>query len=372
MNDWKPKFKMRLPALVLLVATVVFWSFYDRYEPDGPMLLESPVLADATRSSGEVSEAAGRFTLKVPELGKRADVRFRLPAATDYSNIRVRARIRVEGVGVGKYRWRRARLVFLQYDPTPRWMPGHHGLMGAAGTEDWEAFEDVFEMFPGAAYAEVALQQMGTSGLAEFEHIEVQPVRVRASFVGWRLLFFGTWMVAAIYYFPRCRLHRRRLKRLIFLNVLAIVFGAMMPAGWIEEGSEWAKKTYVEWVKPAPEKTEIKAGEKPTEKRDRDTQQMDRFNELVGGAHGSGHFILFASLCFLVYLSAALERQHPLYFLKVGFDVLLFAAVTESLQFLTLDRTAGLGDLKTDLYGMGAAFVLFLAMFPLIRHLQKD
>ena len=79
-----------------------------------------------------------------------------------------------------------------------------------------------------------------------------------------------------------------------------------------------------------------------------------------------GHFVLFASLCFLVYLSAALERQHPAYFIKVGLDILLFAAITEALQFLTLDRSAGLADLRIDLYGMAGALLLFLAVRPLI------
>ena len=87
-------------------------------------------------------------------------------------------------------------------------------------------------------------------------------------------------------------------------------------------------------------------------------------------AHQVGHFALFASLCFLVYLSAALERQHVGYFAKVGFDILVFAAITESLQFLTLDRNAGVSDLLIDIYGMATAFVLFLAVLPLVRRFQ--
>lgn len=367
MDHWNDKLKIRIPAFVLLLSTVLFWTLYDRYEAAGPMLLESPVLADATRSFGEVSESGGRFTLIVPESGTRAEVRFRLPTAIDYSSIRVRARIRMKGVVIGKNKWRHARLVFVQYDSTPKWMSGTHGLMGTDGTEGWATYERVFEMFPGATYAEVALQQMGTSGLVEFEQIEAQPVRMRASFIWWRVLFSGAWMVSAIYYFPRCRLHQRRLKGLILLNVLVILCGAMMPSNWIQEGSEWTKKIWVEWMEPAPEKTAVKGGGKSEVKWDQDSQQMARFNERIGGVHGGGHFVLFASLCFLVYCSAALERQHPSYFLKVGFDVLLFAVITESLQFLTIDRTAGMSDLRIDLYGMGTAFLLFLMVLPLIR-----
>lgn len=370
MDDWKSKVKMRLPVLALLVVTIVFWSLYDRYEPVGPMLLESPTLSDVTRSTGDVSESGGRFVLNVSESGRRVDVRFRLPDATHYESIRVRARIKVEEVVAGEYAWRCARLVFAQYDADRKWMPGRHGLMGMSGTTGWKVYEKAFEMFPDAAYAEVALQQLGSSGLAEFEHIEAQPVRVRASFVWWRILFAGGWLVAAVYYFPRCRLHRRRLKMLILLNVLVILVGALMPSEWISDNTGKAKAAWAKVAQPVPVKTDVPPREKPTTQQERDTQQMGRFNKVVGDAHRTGHFILFASLCFLVYLSAALEQQRSVYYFKVGFDVLLFAAVTESLQFLTLDRTAGMIDLLIDVYGMAVAFVLFLAVLPLVRRRQ--
>ncbi len=370
MNDWKPKLKMRLPAIFLLVATIVFWSLYDRYEPVGPMLLESPTLADATRSSGEVSESGGRFILNVPKGGKAARINFRMPSAMDYESIRVRARIKVDGVVEGAYSWRCARLLLVQYDAGNKWIPGHHGVVAERGCKDWEMHEDVFEIVPGAAHADIVLQQAGVAGSAEFDRIEAQPVRVRASFVWWRILFGGLWIAAAFYYFPRCRLHRRKLKVLVFLNVLAILAGAMMPGDWIDDNADKVKAAWARIAEPTPVKTDSPPSGKPPVKQEQDSRQMDRFNKVVGDAHRTGHFVLFASLCFLVYLSAALERQHPLYFFKVGFDVLLFAAVTETLQFLTLDRTAGVSDLLMDVYGMAVAFVLFLAVLPLVRRFQ--
>lgn len=361
---------MRLPALVLLLATVLFWSFYDRYEADGPVLLVSPTQADATRMTGDVSESGGRFTLNVPESGPLAQVRFRLLTATDYSKIRVRARIKVDGVVRGKYGWRSARLLLVQYDAENKWIPGDHGVVSERGTKDWAEHEDVFEIFLGAAHVDVVLQQAGSAGRAAFDRIEAQPVRVRASFVWWRVLFVCAWLVTAVGYFTRCRLHRRRLKVLIFLNVLAILAGALMPGDWISDNAERAKASWAKLVQPAPPKVDSPPAAKPAVAPDKDSSQMDRFNEIVGDAHRTGHFLLFASLCFLVYLSAALERQHPIYFLKVGFDVLLFAAVTEALQFLTLDRSAGVSDLKVDFYGMLAAFALFLTVLPLVRRIQ--
>lgn len=372
MTHWKSKLKIRIPVFLLLVLTVVFWSLYDRYEAAGPKLLEAPVLTDGTNRRGDVSESMGRFILRVPKAGKRARLDFTLDGGAAYETLRVSARMKITDVVAGKESWLCARVLLAQYDQNNKWISGPHGLMGAWGSKDWEGHRDEFEIQPNATRVVVILQQSGIEGVAEFEQIEVQPVRIRASYMGWRVLFIGAWIAAAVYYFSRCRLHRRRLKWLILLNALAIISGAMMPSVWIADGSEWTKNTWSEWTKPAPEKTEAKTPEKPEVKRVGDTQQMARFNELVGGAHGGGHFLLFASLCFLVYCSAALEQQHSSYFFKVGFDVLLFAVVTEALQFLTNDRTAGVSDLRFDLYGMGTAFLLFLMVLPLIRRFTRS
>ena len=369
MNEWKQKLKLRLPVFILLLATVLFWTSYDRYESAGPLLLEAPSLADGANVRGEISAADGRFVLNVPRGGKPARINFRLPDATDYEMIRVRARIKVDGVIVGKYPWSCARLLLTQYDVHNKWMSGLHGLVAEKGTKDWEQHEDVFEVFPGADRADVVLQQSGVEGVAEFDQIEAQPVRLRASFVIWRVLFAVLWLFSAILYFSHCRLNTRRLKVLIVLNVIAILFGTLLPSEWISDASEKVKTVFREMQTPdtpaqqSPSPTEKKA---PVPAPTTLQKQIDGFMAIEVEAHRVGHFVLFASLCFLVYCSAALEQQHPIYFLKVGVDILIFAAVTESLQFLTIDRTAGILDLQTDLYGMAMAFVLFLLVRPLL------
>ncbi len=353
--------------MLLLLATVLFWSLYDRYELAGPVLLESPVLADGTDIRGDVSESNSCFVLQVPsdkKAGKSARINFRLPTATDYESIRVRARIKVDGVVAGKYPWSCVRLLVTQYDVNNKWISGHHGLVAEKGTKNWKKHEDVFDIFPGAVRADMVLHHSGIEGSAEFDRIEAWPVRIRASFVWWRTLFIVLWLLAAILYFRRCRLHSRKLRMLILLNAIAILYGTLMPGEWIATGSERVKAAIREHRTPEPAPKKIQLVEK---KPILLSERMDWFVEMEVEAHQAGHFMLFASLCFLVYLSAALERQHPAYFFKVGGDVLLFAAITESLQFLTLDRKAGLADLRIDLYGMAAALLLFLVVLPLVR-----
>lgn len=135
-----------------------------------------------------------------------------------------------------------------------------------------------------------------------------------------------------------------------------------MPSEWISGTSDLLKENYTQFVqKPAVEKpvapNQVKPAAKPAHV---ESKRIEQFNLAVDRAHQAGHFVLFASLCFLVYCSAWLEKQHPIYYLKVGLDILLFAAVSESLQYLTLDRTPGLYDWLTDVYGMSLALGIFL------------
>ncbi|MCF7816822.1 MAG: VanZ family protein [Kiritimatiellales bacterium] len=366
---------LRLPAIFLLGTTILFWSLYDRYEPAGPILLSSPALASASAVRGAVSEDGGRFILDVPPAGKPAELRFALPAATDHPALRIRARIKVDGVAVGKYPWSCARLLLVQYDARNKWIPGHHGMVAEQGSKDWKQHEDVFEIFPETARTDVVLQQGGTAGRAEYDALEVQPVRIRGSFPRWRIVFAVLWLCMAIFYFPVCRLHRRRLKVLVLLNAVAILAGTLMPGIWVEDAAVQMKAAAVRITASPPvppaAKPAVKAPAAPPKPGDRETTQMDRFNELIGNAHLTGHFVLFATLCFLVYLSAALERQHPAYFFKVGFDILLFAAITESLQFLTIDRKAGICDLRVDVYGMALAFLVFLAVLGVWKLVRR-
>jgi len=106
----------------------------------------------------------------------------------------------------------------------------------------------------------------------------------------------------------------------------------------------------------SPEKKAV-----PSKKTQR-AEQAERFQKLVSHSHSIGHFTLFAALCFLVYCSAALEGQHRSYYFRVMFDILVFAAITESLQYLTMDRTPGFSDFLIDLQGMILALIIFTVL----------
>ena len=68
--------RKRLPALALLIISVLFWTLYDRYEASGPTWLENPSLEQATAKRGDLSESEGGIRLHVPEKSKIARTRF--------------------------------------------------------------------------------------------------------------------------------------------------------------------------------------------------------------------------------------------------------------------------------------------------------
>ena len=376
MKVWKEKLKMRLPAFILLVITLLFWGLYDRYERAGAVLVESPTLADATRMRGDCSETNGCFTLTVGSDEKIAEVRFHLPEAVQYEIIRIRGRLRTDGVVVGKNPWRCARIVLIQYTEQKKWIHGYHCMIAEEGTIPWSFREHIFEVDPTAAYADFVLQQTGKAGIAQFDRLLVEPVRFRASYPVWRTLFALAWVGMGILYFRRCRLHQRKLRVLILLNALAIIVGTLMPELWIEETTDYAKEEVTKVMAPpkkaAPAvqkpKAPVQEVKAPATVHDA-SDKVERFNELIGHVHGAGHFTLFATLCFLVFLSVALEGHKRGFYAKVGLDILLFAAVTESLQHLTNDRTPGVFDWLKDVYGMATAFALFLLLWWIFRAL---
>lgn len=377
MTGWKDKFKLRLPALMLLAVTLLFWGWYDRYEPTGPELLEglTPDAGESVR--GDVTFDGGLFRLQVPPGGQRAEIRFPLPpSAAGHDLFRIRCRAKIEGVVEGRYTWDCARLLLVQYDRHMKWVPAKHTVVNITGTADWRRYEDVLDRAPETAALAVILAQSGTAGTVWFDRISVQPVRLRASFLIWQGIFIALWLCMATLYYRRCRLDHRRLRLLILLNVFAILTGTLLPETWIKAGLERTGES-VSRLFAAPSAPASVPAKPPPSGREAATKPApaptppEWIHEMESNAHTAGHFSLFASLCFLVYCSAAFERQHPAYFFKVGADILLFAGITESLQFLTLDRSPGWVDLLVDLAGMGLALLAFAVLLPLIRRRQR-
>jgi len=362
MNERRDKILLRIPVIIFILITVGFWSFYDRYERLDSLLTRSPDLSAAIVRRGDVTLENGQFILTVTQ-PKPKTVRVDFPIKLSISTaalVRVSMDMKIDHVVPGRYPWERARLLLGQYDQKGKWVSGEHQVVGIEGSLPWKRYQKVFEVREKTATARLILQQIGSSGTVWFKNIRIESVRIKSSFLWWRVIFATLWVAMGMFYFPRCRLNKRKLRLLITLNAIAILIGALVPGAWMKDLSDRLQKVRVEWVVKKKPLAKQKGVVEKKPKIIKSLEQTDRFEELVKDTHRTGHFGLFASLCFLVYLSAALERQRFSYLIKVGLDVLLFAVVTETLQLLTVDRSAGVGDLKIDLQGMILAFVIFM------------
>lgn len=348
------KLKMRLPAILLLAATFLFWANYDPCRPYGPVLLESPSLADAVYLEGNCSETNSVFTLNRSAGEVVPSIVFRLPDASNYRMIRLRGRLRAEAVVPGTYDFNSARLLLVQRDNKGRVVSRFDGQASGSGTFGWTQLLADYHVHRGVEQVEVHLVQEGKSGTAWFDSIEARPVRYKGRTHWIKNAFGGAWLVLGIFYFRRCRLHTRRLRHLILLNVLLILVGILLPTRVIQRGVHEMKQliSFVQFRDAPAKRSFVTAGP--------GFDLPAHFEETVG--RSIGHFLLFGSLSFLVLLSGALEGQSVSYYFKVAFDVLLFGAITESLQYLTPDRTVDMADLLCNAYGMLTAMVFFIVV----------
>lgn len=153
---------MRLPAVLLLAASLLFWGLYDRYKAVGNPFFVPITLEHATAVQGDCSETNGHFVLKVGPGGKIARVRFRAPLASNRPKlIRVRGRMKTEGVVEGENGWNCARLILVQRDAENKWIPCEHGVFSLIETQRWTRGFAVLEVQENAQFIELQLEQTG-------------------------------------------------------------------------------------------------------------------------------------------------------------------------------------------------------------------
>jgi hypothetical protein len=365
MNFSKQFLKMRTPAIGVLILSTLFWATYDRYEPAGPELIQSPELSEASLIKGDASISNGDFALHVPTSNEPSYLHFSIPIATEHSLIRVRANLSGKDIEKGTCDWSCARVLFSQFDAMNQHLPAKHVVASQEGSTKWKKYEKVFKTQRETTRGEIILQHLGRSGTAWFNGVRVQPVRIKNSFLWWRMSFILLWIATAGFYFRFYQLHKRKLKTLLLLNIVAILIGTLMPSNWVDLAA-FKMRPHA----GTPEKHSQQVTLLPSKHTSKNVWSNPCMG-MSGNARRAGHFVLFSSLCFLAYLSNKLEKKKPLNCMQLGGDILLFAATTEALQSLTMDRTANLGGLLFDGCGMGLTLLILFAFLPWIRRARQ-
>jgi hypothetical protein len=346
MNQWAGKLKMRLPAILMLAATLLFWPNFDPCEPSGPALLESPTLADAAFVEGDCSETDSVFELRVGPGATPPSVQFVLPDGAGHDMIRLGGRIRAENPGGSAW------LSLIQRRDTGGLLNGGQRQLIGDGSFGWTCYQNDYSISQWTRTIAVTLQQFGEEGTVWFDSIQAVPISFRASLPWVRAGFGVAWLIIGVAYFFICRLDTRRLRYLILLNALVIIVGVLLPNRWLQAAPGKIRGVLSSKVDAAGCHVYVEAG----------FGVARHIEQTIGRSFG--HFVLFGSLAFWVLLSAALEGQHPArYFGKVAGDIFIFGLCTEALQHLTPDRTVDVDDMLCNAYGIGVAMILFAAVW---------
>ena len=265
--------------------------------------------------------------------GKSSSIQWTLAKPQEYRFLLLRAKMRTEGVIKGANTWNTARLLlcFTDKDGKTHW-DYPHAAGSLTGTSPWREFKKVFPVPEFAATATVVVQNSSTSGIVWCDDISLGPAYKNSSY----FILRGILLVAGI-----------------ILAISAIcLFGLLKNRGWIPLGI-----TAV-----------ILIG----------VLCSQYFLAMIAGAFGlkvfwlkkSGHLFLFFVLGLVTVSWAGAAKKatgrtilslKQLVYIFIG--LLSFAALTEFLQFATLDRGPGMFDVFINTAGIigGMASARFVA-----------
>jgi hypothetical protein len=391
---------------------VSFFHFYEEFEITGENLLvggdfEAGIDQSLWRRLGKVewekeSGMDGSPAVKISAgKGKTGFLGYALGDPSDYEYLLCRGQLRSESVVQGDSPWSTARLLlyFRDSDGNALWREPHevHHLVGSEG---WKSYSRVFRAPNHGATAHVSVVNNGASGVLWFDNIEVFPAQQKQTFLWWRLFFGGLWLATLIYGVWQIRLWQWELSALIVMVAVVLILGLLVPSSTIlnvAQREEAISRTLVRGTRelsgralnslPSTEQSPIKreepaTGDKTGPERDAEMKRASLTKHVIL-LKEAGHFMLFAILAFVFYVS--LDRRlarssrpqdkggstvtnvvghsktdmRPVWMLGLG--LIVFSAATEVLQFLVLTRTPKIRDWLFDLAGICLSFVLFLA-----------
>ncbi len=383
-------------ATVFAVLTVgvmaLFYNLYEPWYPIGPELIpdgsfSSPAATNAWSGWNE-------WTRLVPDGGfncspgvvlttssnQNGILRFTVYDLTNIPAFRVSLHATAHGIVKGTEGYKIPRAVFFFHDAKAKSLfKLHHGIMDISKDAGWRYYKDFFPAPKGAVDARLHIQNLGIAGIMQIDNVSIIPVCERR-FAPWWKLFFGTlWMTAfGVCLFalrPWSRRHGFPIMIILFLIMIGIVLPGKFLDGAIEKTVHTIKGLAPKTVTPAPRPPVQAVKTAPVQPAPVMLKEKPPAIVLPGtvvdNVHLVGHFIMFSLLAFLSALSWIAAPPALRLAVAVFAGLVLFAAATEVLQFITADRAAALSDLRVDATGMAGAVVIVLVLRSIQRLIQK-
>lgn len=376
-------------AVLFAVLTVgcmaLFFNLYEPWTPIGPELLPDGSFSTPAATNGwtgwsphaQVSPDGGYNgtpgVILTTSTNQRGLLRYYIHDLSNIPAFRVSLRAVAEGVTADKksYRYPRAAF-FYRADHNKPFFNLPHEFFGTQKDCGWRCYKGFFPVPITATNVQFYIHNAGITGVMRVDDLSVIPVRPRPSAPWWKLFFGAIWTVTFGLCLFALRPWTRRHGRLILLTVLLILTGILLPKSFLNETIQKTiqpvEKLVQQQTKPAPADTPVPGRPgTPEPAKSKEDLAVELIEAGVEWVYTIGHLTMFSLLAFLSALSWLAERPLLKRAGLVFAGLVLFAAATEVLQFITVDRSAGLYDLCVDLTGMAVATGLVI----LLRRIQR-
>ncbi len=324
-------------ALVILsVATIVSSHMVDHYEFTGDELLVNNNFQKELESwqevgHGEAEADVNSHIVRLVSEGKNETVAIRQTLTNIEKGQRVRfaGSIKAQQVGRGDKAWQAARLIFVGVDGSGGSIYSvPHILTALNGSAGWEHFARVFASSSNATNHYIEIQLVNVIGVVWVKDLSVRYVQETNAFKSYRLAAVLSWCILILWILAP---HRRALlgskwNILMMFLAIGVLFAVLMPASSKNDVVEFLQR-FLPWI------------------------------DAESGFFGVGHFLMFSALSVVVFW-----RVEPCKAEAACFgSLILFAMLTEIVQFLVDGRTPRVSDFFVDFTGV--ALGLFLSRY---------
>ncbi|MBT7287258.1 MAG: VanZ family protein [Rhodospirillaceae bacterium] len=355
----------RMIVMVVLTGiTLALFGLMERYQALAPQVLENANFSSGLnglngwRTAGDATQLQsdnGVLRIQASAGDRAIGVRQKIARSPQMNKVRLSAWVKYEGVSKGQYGWNGARLILVQQDEAGKnqWeLP--HTIMLETGNGPWQPFSRIIWLPRGSKSIEVVAVLNQVAGEMQVRDLTLEIVEENAGFETARQTLTLIWLLLLPWLFwPLYRPGGNRRGRLAIAFIASVIlFGALTPHEAKSQLRQIAYKA-VHVVLENEAQTPTAPPVPAVVSTDTDVIDGSFVEDFWRYSHKLGHVILF----FVLALGVTLNWRRPSW-QRLALAIGAFAVTAESLQLLSIDRTADIRDAGLNLFGVGVGLLL--------------
>lgn len=339
----------------LCATTAYFFGMTSQYETTGDELLVNGNFYEGfsawTRSSRQGIALVSGAVLSSVSPEKVEAISQVISIGTGTRLLRFSGDLKTVGVIPGNQYWKEARLILAEQNPTGSILPGKaHILASLHDSHSWKRYENVFKVGKEVTEVRIIVQLLRATGSMWVRNLSVQQVTERADFRNYRLVAGVLWLLTLSWIvLPWARTARISLKGIaIAIVFVGIVVGTLVPQELKDNIESILQPVFFHSSDIFP----VTAVSEST----RVTLEVKKYLafSLPFSAWKLGHFISYAMLAMITVWSLNTYRS----ILASIIVLILFAVVSEVLQFLVIGRVPRITDISINVVGIAAGLMI--------------